>query len=111
MDPLAVGLSAGERDVCDAARSADRFQIKAFFESLELIPESFSAAQDYGGNHNGMSSIRSAARKLRTVDGPPPMRTSSSPAASLAILRASAGMASMKWNVVPPFISIVDLGL
>src|ERR1039458_9864022 len=45
-------LSAGERDVCDAARGADCLYIKAFFQSLESVPESFSAPQDYGGDHN-----------------------------------------------------------
>jgi len=36
------------------------------------------------------------------VDGPPPIRMSSPPAALRAWSRASAGLASMKWNVVPP---------
>src|SRR5437764_5015018 len=57
-----------------------------------------------------MWSIRSAARNWRIVDGPPPIRTSRPPAASRAASRASAGLASMKRNVVPPFISIVGLG-
>jgi len=44
------------------------------------------------------------------VEAPPPMRTSNPPEASRATCRASAGVASMKWNVVPPCISIDGLG-
>ena len=38
------------------------------------------------------------------------MRTSWPPAASRAVSSASAGDASMKWNVVPPSISIDGRG-
>ena len=38
------------------------------------------------------------------TDGPPPMRISPPAAASRARARAWAGLASRKWNVVPPFI-------
>src|SRR5580704_7053129 len=51
-------------------------------------------------------SMRSAATKSRTTVGPPPMRTSRSPAASRARSSASCGEASTKWNTVPPSISI-----
>ena len=52
--------------------------------------------------------MRSAARNCRMVAVPPPMRTSRPSAASRAFCSASSGLASMKWNVVPPFI--VDRG-
>ena len=54
--------------------------------------------------------MRSAARKSRTIVGPPPMRTSRSPAASRARSSASCGLASTKWNTVPPSISIDGRG-
>ena len=38
--------------MCEAARGADRFYVEVFFESLESVPESFAAPQDYGGDHN-----------------------------------------------------------
>ena len=41
------------------------------------------------------------------VNGPPPIRMSRPPAACRATYKASAGLASMKWNVVPPCNSIV----
>jgi hypothetical protein len=48
--------------------------------------------------------------KSRMVDGPPPIRTSKSPAALRATFGASAGVASMKRYVVPPCISIDGRG-
>ena len=45
-------LSAGERDVRDAARGADRLNTKTFFQALESVPKSFAAPQDYRGDHN-----------------------------------------------------------
>src|SRR5215208_576016 len=53
-----------------------------------------------------MWSTSPAATKSRMTVAPPPMRTSSPPAASRAAPSASAGDASMKWNVVPPSMSM-----
>ena len=45
-------LPTGERDVGDTTRSTDSLDIKSFFHSLESVPESFPAPQDYGNDHN-----------------------------------------------------------
>jgi hypothetical protein len=104
-------LSADERYVRDAARGADRLDVEAFFQSLKSVPESFATPQDNGGYHNVHVIDQVCGEELTDVEGPPPIRTSSPPAASFAILSASAGVASMKWKDVPPFIWIVGLGL
>jgi len=51
-----------------------------------------------------------AARKSRSIVGPPPIRTSCPAAAFRAASSASAGAASRKWNVVPPSISSAGSG-
>src|SRR5712692_4357032 len=41
-------LSAGEREMGDAAGGADRLHIEALLERLQPVPEAFPASENYG---------------------------------------------------------------
>ena len=65
-------------------------------------------AQSTAEAEDAVSAAREHGRVLMV--GPPPMRMSWPSAASRAVSSASAGEVSMKWNVVPPSISIDGRG-
>ena len=103
-------LPAHEGEMGDSAGATHRLHTEALFESLQPSPQRFPAPE-YDG-HQGNVHVIDQVPSQELADGrrPPPMRTSRAPAASRAAARASAGLASMKWNVVPPSNSIDGLG-
>ena len=83
----ACALWAGEHQMDNAVGRADRLQVLAMVEFLESVPEAFSAAEHHRHDRNVDMVDEVGARKYGIVDGPPPIRTSRPPAASLATSR------------------------
>jgi hypothetical protein len=94
----------------DTAGGADGLDIEVPLKFLQPVPEALPPPQDYGHDHYVHVVDQVGGKELADSRRASSMRTSRPPAASRAIFRASVGVASMKWNVVPPFISIEGLG-
>ena len=104
-------LSAHEGEMGDSAGAAHRLHTEALFESLQPSPQRFPAPK-YDG-HQGNVHVIDQVRSQELADGrraPADAEVQGAPAAPRAAARASAGLASMKWNVVPASNSIDGLG-
>jgi hypothetical protein len=87
-EPPARRLPPREGEVRDSAGGAHLFDVEALFEAFEAVKESHAATEK--DRHQ---------REVHVVDE-----------VSRQELSASAGLASMKWKVVPPSISIDGRG-
>ena len=102
-------LTTGEGDVGDAAGGAHRLNAEALLQALQPVPEGLAAAKD-DRHHRDVQVIDQvggeelADRGRATADA-----DVEAARCLLAAAGASAGLASMKWKVVPPFISIEGL--
>jgi hypothetical protein len=92
--------------VCDPAGRGCRLDLVVLLKTLHAIPQAYAAAEQDRNHHDVHVIDEPGCKEVADLVGPPPMRTSLPAAASRAVSRASAGEASMKWNTVPPSISI-----
>jgi hypothetical protein len=106
LDRGGSGTRTGESHVRDSAGRGGGLDLVVLLDALQSVPEAYASAEQDRDHHGVHVVDEPGSKELADRVGPPPMRTSWPPAASRAVSSASAGDASMKWNVVPPSISI-----
>ena len=93
----------------DSAGRGDGLDVVVLLEALQSVPEAYASTEQDRDHHDVHVVDEPGSKEVADGgDTSADARTSWPSAALRAVSSASAGEASMKWNVVPPSISIEE---